>query len=133
MKVYGICKNCEGEISITTDAHTRVEFVMYKDETINIHCKSCGQHNDFHVDRLYAKPSKIAQIISGLVFLIGTPLTFYLVNPVFTGSRNHYVIYIVGGFVLVPVVVFAIINRQDQTRVSSFNNRKLKGRVHNIR
>ncbi len=83
--------------------------------------------------KLYAKPSKIAQIISGLVFLIGTPLTFYLVNPVFTGSRNHYVIYIVGGFVLVPVVVFAIINRQDQTRVSSFNNRKLKGRVHNIR
>ncbi len=60
MKVYGTCKNCEGEISITRDTHTRVEFVIYKDETINIHCKSFGQHNDFHVDKLYAKPSKIA-------------------------------------------------------------------------
>lgn len=132
MKIYGKCKNCQNEIGYSTNANTRVEFAMQDGENKTLNCKKCGMKTEFHVDELFTKESKIAQIGAGLIFFIGTPLMFLFVNPIFTGSRNHYVIYIVGGFLLVPVIAYGIIKKQDQTRVSSFNRRKLKGRIHNI-
>ena len=105
---------------------------MQDGENKTLNCKTCGIKTEFHVDELYTKESKIAQIGAGLIFLIGTPLMFFFVNPIFSGNRNHYVIYIVGGFLLVPVVAYGIIKKQDQTRVSSFNRSNLKGRIHNI-
>ena len=132
MRVYGKCPKCGTEIGYSTSANTRVEFAMQDGEKRILNCKNCGTKTEFHVDELYAKESKIAQIGAGLIFLIGTPLMFFFVNPIFSGSRNHYVIYIVGGFLLVPVIAYGIIKKQDQTRVSSFNRRKLKGRIHNI-
>jgi hypothetical protein len=132
MKVYGKCKNCKNEVSYRTGANTRVEFAMRDGEIKNLECKICKNSNEFHIDQLYAKPSKSAQLIAGLVFLFGTPLTWILINPVFESSRNHYVIYIIGGFLLIPVFAFAVLNKQDQRRVSEFNRRKLKGRVHNL-
>jgi hypothetical protein len=132
MKVYGKCKNCKTEISYSTSANTRVEFAMQVGEKKILNCKNCGMKTEFHIDELYKKESKIAQIGAGLVFLIGTPLMFFFVNPILIGSRNHYVIYVVGGFLLIPVIVYGIIKKQDQTRVNSFNRIRLKGRIHNI-
>ncbi|MBP2833050.1 hypothetical protein J8281_12710 [Aquimarina sp. U1-2] len=132
MKVYGKCKNCETENKYSTNANTRVEFAMQDGETKTLNCKDCGTDTKYHVDQLYAKQSKVAQLIAGLILFIGTPLMFFGINPIFTGSRNHYVIYIIGGFLLVPIFAYAVINKQDQTRVSDFNRRTLKGRVHNV-
>jgi hypothetical protein len=125
MKVYGKCSHCKTENPYTTDAHTRVEFAMQDGDHKTLHCKNCETNTEYHVNKLYAKPSKIAQLIGGLILLIGTPLLFFVVSPIFSGSRSNYVIYIVGGFLLVPVFAYIIINKQDQTRVSDFNRRKL--------
>jgi len=132
MKVYGKCKNCQHEIGYTTNANTRVEFAMQVGEMKTLKCKNCGIQAGFHVDELYTKESKIAQIGASIIFLIGTPLMVFFVFPIFAGSRNHYVIYFIGGFLLLPVVVYGIIKKEDQTRVNSFNRRKLKGRIHNF-
>tara|TARA_R110002167_G_scaffold365301_2_gene589487 strand:+ start:30 stop:428 length:399 start_codon:yes stop_codon:yes gene_type:complete len=132
MKVYVKCPKCENELGYSTNANTRVEFAMQDGENKKLTCKKCGRTTDFHVDELNAKESNLAKIGAGLIFLIGTPLMFLFVSPIFTGSRNHYVIFIVGGFLLVPVVAYGIIKKQDQVRVSSFNRKKLKGRIHNI-
>ncbi|MGN7515737.1 MAG: hypothetical protein ACTHOM_15270 [Allomuricauda sp.] len=132
MKVYGKCNKCKTEIGYSTSANTRVEFAMQHGEKKTLNCKNCGIKTEFNVDELYAKESKIAQFGAGLIFLIGTPLMFFFVNPIFNGSRNHYVIYIVGGFLLIPVIAYGIITKQEQTRVNSFNRSKLKGRIHNI-
>jgi hypothetical protein len=43
-------------------------------------------------------------------------------------SDSEYVIIAFG----LPFVVYFILNKQDQKRVSDFNKRKLKGRTHNI-
>ena len=132
MNVYGKCGNCKNDIAYSTNANTRVEFAMQDWERGSLKCENCGKETEFHVDELFMKESKIAQIAAGLIFLLGTPLMFIFLNTVFTGIRNHYVVYILGGFLLVPVVAYSIIKKQDQTRVSTFNNRKLKGRIHNI-
>ncbi len=132
MKVYGECYSCNNEISYSTGANTRVEFAMQDGENINLNCKNCGVNTEFNVDKLYAKESKFANIVAGLFFLIGTPLVFFFVSPVFTGSRNHYAIFVIGSFLLVPVFAYVVIKKQDRTRVNSFNRSKLKGRIHNI-
>ena len=132
MKVNGTCKKCKNEVGYSTNANTRIEFAMQEGETITLNCEKCRSKKPFHVDELYAKESKIAQIGAGLIFLIGTPLMIFFVKPTFLGSSNHYVAYIVGGFLLVPVIAYGVIKKQDQTRVNSFNQRKLKGRINNI-
>lgn len=132
MKVYVKCPQCENELRYSTNANTRVEFAMQDGENKKLTCKNCGRTTDFHVDELNAKESNLAKIGAGLIFLIGTPLMFFFVSPIITGNRNHYVIFIIGGFLLVPVVAYGIIKKQDQVRVSSFNRKKLKGRIHNI-
>ena len=132
MKVYVKCPQCENELRYSTNANTRVEFAMQDGENKKLTCKNCGRTRDFHVDELNAKESNLAKIGAGFIFLIGTPLMFFFVSPIFTGSRNHYVIFIIGGFLLVPVVAYGIIKKQDQVRVSNFNRKKLKGRIHNI-
>ncbi|RZS91899.1 hypothetical protein [Aquimarina brevivitae] len=132
MKVFVKCSHCAQEISYKTNAYTRVEFAMQEGDQKLLNCKKCDHQSTFTADEFYAKPSKFAQLIAGLVFLIGTPLAFLFVSPIFSASKGHYVIYIVGGFLLVPVFIYAVINKQDQTRVSDFNRRKLKGRTHNI-
>ena len=132
MKVYGKCENCSNEIVYSTSANTRVEFAMKEGDSKDLECLECGTISQIQVDQLTAKPSKIAQIGAGLIFLLGTPLAFFIASSFFSGVTNHYVIYVVGGFLLVPVYVYIIINKQDQTRVSDFNRRKLKGRVHNL-
>ena len=132
MKVYGKCQECETEVAYSTNANTRVEFAMRDGESRILKCKNCNTETNFHVDELYANESKLAQIGAGLIFLLCTPILFFIINPIFTGSRNHYVIYVIGGFLLIPVIAYGIIKKQDQTRVSDFNRRKLKGRIHNI-
>jgi hypothetical protein len=126
MKVYGKCGNCKHEIKYSTSANTRVEFAMKEEENKTLTCANCGLGTKFHVDELYAKESKIAQIFAGLIFIIGTPLILFFVSSVFFVNSNHYVAYAVGGFLLIPIMVYRIIKQQDRTRVNSFNRYELK-------
>ena len=132
MKVYGRCENCLEDISYSTSTRTRVEFAMTHEESIDLCCKNCDKNSTFHVDELFAKPSKIAQFCAAFIFFFGTPLIYILINQILIDNRSNYVIYAVSGFLIVPVLAYTIINKQDQIRVSDFNRRKLKGRIHNI-
>jgi len=132
MKIYGKCKNCQRELNFSSNSNTRVELAMNDGETIKLNCKSCGERNLFTVDEFYAKESKLAKIIAGLIFLIGTPFVLFLTYPILSESRNHYIIYVISGLLLFPVIVYAILKKQERTRINSFNRIKLKGRIQNI-
>ena len=121
MKVYGKCKKCNNEIGFRTSSNTRVEFAMNVGETKKLNCKNCGINSEIHVDELFAKESKSAKIIAGLIFFIGTLLALVFVFPVLLKSRNHYVILLVGGLLLVPVIAYGILKKQEQNRVKSRN------------
>jgi hypothetical protein len=133
MKIYGKCNSCKNENGFWTNSSTRVQFAMNESETKKFTCKNCKAINEIHIDELYTKKSKLAQILAGLTFIIGTPLTLIFILPALSGTNNNYLIFIIGGLLLVPVIIYGIINKQDQTRVSSFNRNKLKGRLHNIK
>lgn len=124
MKVYGKCKSCKNEIGYRTNAYTRVEFAMQDGETKKMNCKNCGTNTEFHVDELYAQPSKMPYLIVGLTILTIVTITLYYIFF----SDSKYVILVFG----LPLAIYLILTKQDQTRVSDFNRRKLKGRTHNI-
>lgn len=124
MKVYGKCKNCRNEIGYSTQANTRVEFAMKDGEKKMLNCKNCGTSSEFHVDELFANRSKSPLILAGISFLLVTGLSLYFL--IFGDSE--YVYFSIG----LPFVIYFILDKQDQTRVSSFNRRNLKGRIHNI-
>ena len=124
MKVYGKCKSCKNEIGYRTNANTRVEFAMHDGEIKKLNCKNCGTNTEFHVDELYAQRSKMPYIIVGLTILTIIIVTLYFLFF----SDSKYVIIAFG----LPLIVYLILTKQDQIRVSDFNRRKLKGRTHNI-
>ena len=124
MKVYGKCKNCKNEVAYRTDANTRVEFAMQDGETKTLNCKNCGTNTEFHADELYARRSNMPYLIVALAVLTLVIITLYFLFF----SDSKYVIIAFG----LPFVVWLILTKQDQTRVSDFNKRKLKGRTHNI-
>src|SRR5690606_13798067 len=124
MKVYGKCKSCNNEVSFRTYANTRVEFAMQDGETKKINCKNCGTNTEFHVDELYANRSNMPYLMVALAILTIIIITLYFLFFI----DNNYVIIAFG----LPFVVYLILTKQDQVRVSNFNNRKLKGRTHNI-
>ncbi|MCM5661494.1 hypothetical protein [Galbibacter mesophilus] len=122
MKVYGNCSNCNHEIPYRTNANTRVEFAMKDGENKNLSCKACGTKNEFHVDKLFANPSNSPLITSLLVTLvvivIAITMLFY--------SKSGYVLVAFG----LPFFTYFTLKKQDQNRVSNFNRRNLKGRIH---
>ena len=124
MKVYGKCQSCSNEAFYRTDANTRVEFAMKDGERKTINCRNCGTSTDFHVDELYAKHSKMPYLMVGLAALT---VIFIALYYLFFSDRG----YIVFAFGL-PVIFYIVLTKQEQTRVSNFNKRKLKGRTHNI-
>ncbi|TQD40416.1 hypothetical protein [Haloflavibacter putidus] len=124
MKIYGNCKSCKAEISYRTEATTRVEFAMRDGETKKINCKNCGSNRQFHVDELYAKESKTPVLLTGITFTATLFISLYF----WFFTENDLVYFAFG----LPVVVYVILSKQDQLRVTAFNKRKLKGRTHAV-
>lgn len=120
MNVFGKCKKCNTELPYATEANTRVEFAMKHGENIKLECNSCKSINEFHVDELFTNKSNLpkkAFLVSLVLILFGTLYFIF-----FTDSK-----YVVIAFGL-PFTIYFILMKQDQIRVSGFNNLKLKGR-----
>ncbi|WP_314300331.1 hypothetical protein, partial [Capnocytophaga sputigena] len=113
MKVYTQCKHCTEELSCTTEATDRVEFAMREGEEKSLVCPNCNRRFTYEPNDFRAKPSKIGQIVALVILILGVPALIYA----FAG-KNYIVL---GGYLLIPWAVYAIITQQDRSRVSSFN------------
>lgn len=127
MKVYCKCNNCKEEYGFLAFTNTRVEFAMQYGDYKEFTCKHCATMNKRHVNDFYAKPSKIAFIVASLVFLVGTPLLFFVIIPAMASTSAHKV-YFIGGIILLPVFIYGLMLKQDRNRVNSFNRHQLKER-----
>jgi hypothetical protein len=123
MRLYAHCKNCDVETSFSTFAETRIDYVQSKSETKEIECKNCGNVKEFHIDELQAKESKVVLIIALLILIIGTPIVFYLVSKL-VEERG---VLIIGGFMALPAIIYEILKKQEQEKVSMFNRHKVRG------
>jgi len=127
MNIHVTCHSCGHEISKWVWLGTRVDLARQKGEQVELECRACHGRSRYHVDDFKAKASKFAQVSAFLIFLLGTPLTLiFLWHPLLSLSWS-YAMVIIGGLIMVPVTVYALMIRDDNNRVSSFNRYKLKG------
>lgn len=126
MKLFAICPKCKQEINFKSKLKTRAEFALKEGETKSLICESCETENSFKVDELTAKKSNIALIVAGLLFLIGIPFVIYYVSHFVLKIGGLYATLTIVGFLLIPIVVYKMIQTNEKIRVNRFNISKLK-------
>ncbi|MFZ7132678.1 MAG: hypothetical protein ACOWWR_10005 [Eubacteriales bacterium] len=87
---------------------------------VKLECKNCKQTGKYKIDNLKARESKTAMIIGILIFLIGTPIILILLWNYIWGAGIYGVICLLS-IVLVPSIIYGIINKNEINRVRIFN------------
>ena len=126
MKLFAICPKCKQEIDFKSKLKTRAEFALKEGETKSLICESCETENSFKADELTAKKSNIALIVAGLLFLIGIPFVIYYLSHFVLKIGGLYATLTIVGFLLIPVIVYKMIQTNEKIRVNRFNISKLK-------
>ncbi len=121
MRLYVNCHNCRKEIRFSTSESDRVELSKSKGDKIELTCNQCGQTDIYHVNKIKATENKIAQIIGLIIFVIGTPLTIYLIWDYIFQFAYIYVIASLIGLIGVPFMVYSVIEREQREKVRQFN------------
>ena len=126
MNIYFKCPNCETENRLKTDATTRVEFAMKKGNVTDLKCCHCHQTTSFKVNKLYAKESKLISILAGIIFIIGTAIGLYFLMKMISEMKFVMSIFLVATGLLAPIWIFNILNKEERTRVKTFNQTYVK-------
>ena len=98
----------------------RVELKRTKGESIDMYCKKCNKKGKYDIDNLKAQESKVALIIGLLIFLIGTPVLLIILWDYIWLSGIYGVVSLLS-IVLVPSLIYGIINKNEMNRVRTFN------------
>ena len=128
MKLTTSCKTCADPLKIRTHADDRVELAKDKGKQFDLSCKNCQSTNEYHVDEFSAERSRVAEIIAGLILIIGTPLIIWLTLDFISRLTRSYAFFLVAGVFLIPIAVYGIILKNDRTRVRAFNSHKFASR-----
>lgn len=120
MKLYIKCSDCDKEISFWTWSSERVDLKMTHGDKIELDCKNCDTIKKYYIDDLRAKKSKIALMISAILFIIGTPIALILLWDYIwqTGLYGALGLILI---ISVPSTIYGIVNKNDSQRVSLFN------------
>lgn len=121
MKLFAKCIKCKHEIIFNSNHKTRVEFAMYEGKTKTLVCTNCDIKNSLKVNDLFVKESKLAFIIAGLVFLIGTPILIYYLPIFILKYGGLYSSLGAAGLLLIPGIIYSNILKEDRIRVNTFN------------
>lgn len=125
MKLYTNCHNCKKEIRFSTWSSDRVELSKSKGNRIELTCKKCGQKDFYHVNRIKATESKIAQIIGLIIFLVGTPIVFFWIWDYIFQFVYIYVVAGLVGLIGVPFMIYSVIEKEQSRKVRQFNRYKI--------
>ena len=125
MKLFAICPKCKQEINFKSKLKTRAEFALKEGESKSLICDYCEHESSFKVDELTAKKSNIDLIVAGLLFLIGIPFVIYYLSHFVLKIGGLYATLTIAGFLLIPIVVYKMIQTNEKIRVKRFNISKL--------
>lgn len=119
------CHNCGKQIRFYSFASDRWELSNHKSFTkITLKCRNCGLKDNYHINDVFAK-SKIIQILSLLIFVIGTPLILFLLWDYIWTLRNVYAISVIIGLIMIPSTISIIMTRNIEFQQNTFNQNKI--------
>jgi divalent metal cation (Fe/Co/Zn/Cd) transporter len=73
------------------------------------------------VNKLYAKESKLISVLSGIIFLAGSFIGLYFVMDMISEMKTIIGIFIIACGLLIPVWIYGILNKEERSRVRTFN------------
>jgi len=116
MRLYSNCHNCKSEIRLSIVEPDRVELSKRKADKVELTCNQCRQTDFYHVNETRATESKIAQTVGLLIFIIGTPLTFYFIWDYIFRFAYIYIIAGLIGLIGVPIMIYSIIEKEQKKK-----------------
>lgn len=118
MKLTTKCNKCGNQVKTSTWSNDRAELARSKGEYLELSCNNCNTVEKYHVDNLFASPSRLAQIVAFLIFILGTPiLLFFIWEPLWTLTLS-YAIIAIAGLLLLPITVW--IDIKGRSKKSKF-------------
>jgi len=125
MKLETTCRNCDNEIVFHTLKTDRINLSMKKGKYIELKCKRCGLTNKYHLNDINAKQSKIPILFGLLVFIIGTPILLIYSWDIIFQSMNIYFVSGLIALIVVPFLIYTLIEKDELNKVRNFNNFKI--------
>lgn len=126
MTLYTYCENCKNEINLPFSDYSRTDIMKKKGDFIELSCKKCWHNDLYHLNKIKAKKSQLATIVSLVIFIVGTPLLFYYIGNFFFRTTNINIIGLLFGFVAIPTVIYNLIQKEEKNKVINFNRIKIK-------
>ena len=127
MKLVTSCKKCSQEIKFFSRVENRPRLAQKKGEEFELKCQNCKATCKYHVDEISAEENKSIQIVALVVFFLGTPLIIYLTWGYLFRLANIYAIGGLVGAMIIPFLIFTVINKGQEEKVRNFNRYKIKG------
>ncbi len=122
MRLIVNCKHCRKEIRVRKSATDRGALAREEGDQIVLDCGTCSRKDSYHVNEVRAQESKIIAVVALLVFVFGTAIIMYELKAYFFLPNNPYNAISIGGILLIPVVVYGLLMKQERDRVSLFNS-----------
>lgn len=122
MKLVANCKHCREEVSVRKSATDRGELAKEEGDQLLLECGKCSKKDTYHVNEIRAQESKTVAVSALLVFVFGTAIIGYELKAYFFLPNNPYSAISIGGMLLIPVVVYGLLIKQERDQVSLFNS-----------
>ncbi len=119
MKVFTECPHCSTEFAEKTLCDTKKELTQEKGKSFDTTCVGCGKQFSIKVKDLKARKSGAAALAALIIFGICLPFAAYLIWKM---GLVGFTYISITGVIVIPIVAFVMINKQEQVRVESFNS-----------
>lgn len=127
MKLVTLCKNCSQEIKFFSRAENRPRLAQKRGEEFELKCQNCKATFKYHVDEVSAEENKSILTVALIIFFLGTPLIVYLTWGYLFRLANIYAIGGLVGIMIIPFLIFTVIDKSQEEKVRNFNRYKIKG------
>ena len=84
-------------------------------------CEECQKEDNYHVNDVKAKESKLIALIAFGIFIFGTGIIGYLLRDYLFMPNNPYNVLAIGGLLLIPSAVYMIMTKQERDNARRFN------------
>ena len=121
MKLIVNCKNCRNKIKLKNSVNDRAELARELGNEFKLKCEECQKEDNYHVNDVKAKESKLIALIAFGIFIFGTGIIGYLLRDYLFMPNNPYNVLAIGGLLLIPSAVYMIMTKQERDNARRFN------------
>jgi len=124
VKLYTYCPHCKEENSFFSSERDRLSLAQKQGEIIKNQCKNCSGNYQFHVNKIFAKESKISIVVSLIILIGGSIFAIKYVTKLFNENPDvpPYEIFGLFAILIIPFGIYLTIVGEEWKRIRNFNS-----------